>query len=105
MNWIPQLMAAGQGDLNSPAAKELGHALWQNSAQGHYIVDYVKYFSNLIELSEFLRVTQVHLRTAMVKADQHGNRQFRMNDHVIRFNNNEGYQSFLKPKNLTDLGN
>ena len=50
-------------------------------------------------------MTQVHLRTVMVKADQHGSRQFRMNDHVIRFNNNEGYQSFLKPKNLTDLGN
>ena len=47
MNWIPHIMAAGQGDLSSPAAQELGHKYWQTSAQGHYIVDYAKYFSNL----------------------------------------------------------
>ena len=100
MNWIPQLMAAGQGDLSNPAAKELGHALWQKSAQGHYIVDYVKYFSNLVELSEFLEIKQVQLRSAMLKADQYRRQQFTMDNHIIRFNNNEGYQSFLKPKNV-----
>lgn len=98
MNWIPHIMAAGQGDLRSPAAQELGHKYWQTSAQGHYIVDYAKYFSNLIALSEFLQVTQVQLRLAMIKADERHSHQFTMNDHIIRFNNNEGYQSFLKPQ-------
>ena len=98
MNWIPHIMAAGQGDLNSPAAQELGHKYWQTSAQGHYIVDYAKYFSSLIELSPYLRVTQVQLRLAMIKADERHSHQFTMNDHIIRFNNNEGYQSFLKPQ-------
>ncbi|CAM4284586.1 hypothetical protein [Weissella hellenica] len=98
MNWIPHIMAAGQGDLSSPAAQELGHKYWQTSAQGHYIVDYAKYFSNLIALSEFLQVTQVYLRLEMLKADQNGRHQFTINDHIIRFNNNEGYQSFLKPQ-------
>src|SRR5699024_3972952 len=98
MNWIPHIMAAGQGDLSSPAAQELGHKYWQTSAQGHYIVDYAKYFSNLIALSEFLQVTQVYLRLEMLKADQNGRHQFTINDHIIRFNNNEVYQSFLKPQ-------
>ena len=98
MNWIPHIMAAGHGDLSSPAAQELGHKYWQTSAQGHYIVDYAKYFSNLIALSEFLQVTQVYLRLEMLKADQNGRHQFTINDHIIRFNNNEGYQSFLKPQ-------
>ncbi|APS41890.1 hypothetical protein FOL01_1031 [Weissella jogaejeotgali] len=98
MNWIPHIMAAGQGDLSSPAAQELGHKYWQTSAQGHYIVDYAKYFSSLIELSRYLRVTQVQLRLAMIKADERHSHQFTMNDHIIRFNNNEGYQSFLKPQ-------
>ena len=98
MNWIPHIIAAGQGDLSSPAAQELGHKYWQTSAQGHYIVDYAKYFSNLIALSEFLQVTQVQLRLAMIKADERHSHQFTMNDHIIRFNNNEGYQSFLKPQ-------
>ena len=98
MNWIPHIMAAGQGDLSSPAAQELGHKYWQTSAQGHYIVDYAKYFSNLIALSEFLQVTQVYLRLEMLKADQNGRHQFTINDHIIRFNNNESYQSFLKPQ-------
>lgn len=98
MNWIPHIMAAGQGDLSSPATQELGHKYWQTSAQGHYIVDYAKCFSNLIALSEFLQVTQVQLRLAMIKADERHSHQFTMNDHIIRFNNNEGYQSFLKPQ-------
>ncbi|MGK4145012.1 hypothetical protein AB0X56_07125 [Weissella paramesenteroides] len=47
MNWIPEIMAVGQGDLNSPAAQKLGRKLWLTSSQGKYIVDQVKYFKTL----------------------------------------------------------
>lgn len=72
MNWIPHILVAGQGDLSSSTAQELGHKYWQKSVQRHYIVDYAKYFSSLIALSDYLQVTQVNLRLAMLKADKQG---------------------------------
>lgn len=92
-------MAAGNGDLNNPAAQALGHTLWQQAAKGHYIVDDVKFFHTLVDLSAYLQVTQVQLRLKMHKADLNSARQFRVNRHIIRFNKNDGYLAFLNPKN------
>lgn len=97
MNWIPEIMAAGQGDLDSPAAKARGHELWNDSMQGKYIVDRDKYFRSLETLSYYLETTQIKLRLLMGKADQLSKREIVIEKHRIRFNKENGYKSFLKP--------
>lgn len=96
MNWIPEIMAAGQGDLDSPAAKARGHELWNDSMQGKYIVDRVKYFTSLETLSNYLDVTQIRLRIAMEKADRLNQHEITIGKHRIRCSTKNGYKTFLQ---------
>lgn len=95
MNWIPEIMAAGQGDLNSPAAQKLGRKLWLTSSQGKYIVDQVKYFKTLGTLSRYLDTSQNRLQSLLRQADKYKQQEIIMDNHHIRLNVENGYTSFV----------
>lgn len=95
MNWIPEILAAGQGDLNSPAAQELGRKLWLTSSQGKYIVDQVKYFKNIGTLSRYLDASQARLQSMLRRADKYKQHEIIMGDHHVRLNVESGYTTFV----------
>lgn len=95
MNWVPEILAAGQGDLNSPAAQALGRKLWLTSSQGKYIVDQVKYFKNVGMLARYLDANQTKLQTLLRRADKHKQQEIIMGNHHVRLNVENGYTSFV----------
>lgn len=95
MNWIPEIMAAGQGDLNSPDAQKLGRKLWLTSSQGKYIVDQVKYFKNLDTLSRYLDANQNKLQLLLRRADKYKQQEIIMGNHHVWLNVENGYKSFV----------
>ena len=95
MNWIPEIMAAGQGELNSPDAQKLGRKLWLTSSQGKYIVDQVKYFKNLDTLSRYLDANQNKLQLLLRRADKYKQQEIIMGNHHVRLNVENGYKSFV----------
>lgn len=95
MDWIPEIMAAGHGDLSSPAAQELGRKLWLTSSQGKYIVDQVKYFKNLGTLSRYLDANQNKLKSLLRRADKYKQQEIIMGNHHVRLNVENGYKTYL----------
>lgn len=96
MNWIPDIMAAGQGDLSSEGAKVRGQELWNNATKGKYIVDQTKYFTSLVSLSQYLRTSKFRVSNTMRRADENNEHKITINQHSIRLNTSNGHRHFLK---------